>query len=294
MLRAQELHFRQEANVGPAIAVQPPYTIRYFLVYYMAFGALLLAMPLMIRFCQISGFSLPASLLGTMLFTLLLPIIQTIGGYYYDFGELFFMFAYLVLFSDRRLRLLCIPLAIIATVNKESFLIFVVTTAPLAFTLSKFSDVRNLKRLFSDQTALVVTSFAAFGAFAVHAAMVPLFATSPGTEVQWWLSDNVFFYLDPRSLFRLEMTYGLPLFNGYSVVTLLLFVIVSSVGFRRLTARVRAYAMFALAVNVPLLMFFAFPGEMRNLSFLYPPFLLCMVATIDRLVLQWTSTPVDG
>ncbi len=278
---ARALHFKQEATAGPALATQPAYALRYYLVYFMAFGALLCAMPLLIRLPRGQGISFEASLVAAIFFMLLFPVLETIGGYYYDLGELFFMAAYLLLLPDRRWRWLCIPLAVIASINKESFLFFIVTTAPLCLTWGG-----GLSGLLRDRAGIAVTALAATASAVTHALMLAPFAGNPGGETQFWLGLNIPFYANPLNLLGIETSYGVPLFAGYSIVTLALFAGVAAFGLPRLDTRTRAYVGFAALVNVPLLLLFAWPGEMRNLSFLFLPGLLCLAATFDRLLFR--------
>ncbi|WP_197664931.1 hypothetical protein, partial [Acinetobacter venetianus] len=76
---------------------------------------------------------------------------------------------------------------------------------------------------------------------------------------------------------RTENTYGVLLPRGFSIVSMLAFAGIAIHGWTRLPQPLRWHAQMALAINLPLFLLFCSPGEMRNLSMLYPS-LLCLLA----------------
>lgn len=275
----ERMHFDRQYEQGPPLAQNPVYAVRYYLVYCMAFAALFAASLTLICLCRQYGISLGASLLGALFFVLLLPFLQSKGGYYYDLSELFFMAAYLVLLSNRRWLIGCLPLAVLATVNKESFLFFIVTTLPLCLTYGA-----GWRGMLRDRMAVAITVLAAGASALTHAVMMPAFAHTAGSEALFWLEQNFYFFIDPRSLLLPEQTYGLIAFAGYSPVTLILIIGVVLIGLPRLPVKIRAYAGVAALINLPLFFMFAYPGETRNLSFLFPVMVLCLAASFERLL----------
>lgn len=272
---ARGLHYVGDIDHAP-VGRQTAYAIRYYIVYYAAFGALFLAVLCMIALARSVQISMPAAMASAALVTLFIPVMLTIGGYFYDLTELFFMFSYLLLLQDRRLRYLCVPLALLAALNKESFLFFIATTAPLCL---RFEPGRKWPR--ADLVILGITVVSGLVAGLAHVVTLPWYAQNDGSEVQFWLPENLAFYINPLHLFRQEKTYGVPIPTGYSIMTLLMVVIAVAWGWRRLPPRFRAYAAWAAVINLTLMMLFAFPGEIRNLTFLLPSLVLCLGKTID-------------
>ena len=276
--QARRLHYTMSAT-DPPLALQADYAIRYYLIYYMAFMALVIATPIMMAVCRQYGVSPMASITGSAFFLLLFPILEDISGYYYDTTEILCMFTYVLLITQKRLRIACIPLTVLATFNKESFLFFIITTVPLCLTFR-----RGVHAWARDRAGLVVTALCATIAAAIHLAMIPAFADRPGSETIFWLGSNVRFYANPLSLFQSRDVYGVRLFAGYSIITLVLLTGVMRIGLPRLDTRVSAYAAWAALINLPLFILFGLHGEVRNLSFLYPPALFAMSAALDRLL----------
>ena len=132
-----------------------------------------------------------------------------------------------------------------------------------------------------DLVILGITVVSGLVAGLAHVVTLPWYAQNDGSEVQFWLPENLAFYINPLHLFRQEKTYGVPIPTGYSIMTLLMVVIAVAWGWRRLPPRFRAYAAWAAVINLSLMMLFAFPGEIRNLTFLLPSLVLCLGKTID-------------
>ncbi|EHK63836.1 hypothetical protein [Achromobacter arsenitoxydans] len=251
-------------------ALSPAVTLRYHLVYYLTFLALLAALFVMRRVCLQAGAPAASATAAPAVFALMLPFFLTGGGYFYDFVEVLFMMSAIVLAMGvsrgTPLRLAALlALAGLAAWNKEAFLFFTPALYPLLR--------RNLSRI---QAAGLVTLLM-FICGCVYLALRTRYAGNPGSTADFQLWDNLRFYVDPGNWLRTENTYGVLLPRSFSLVGLLAFAGIAVNGWTRLAPALRRHAKLVLAINLPLFVLFCSPGEMRNLSMLYPS-LLCLLA----------------
>ena len=258
-------------------AMQAPVTLRYHIVYYLTFLALLGSLFAMRSVCLRAGASAPAATAAPLVIALLLPFFLTEGGFFYDFFEVLFM-ACAILLAWRipverplraagRLGLLAV-VAAMATWNKEAFFFYVVTLYPFLRL--------SLPRL----KAAAVVAGLVFVCGCVYLALRMRYAGNPGGAVSFQPGANVFYFLDPGNWFRTESTYGVALPKGLSAVMVLMIAGVAATGWRLLPAPFRLHVLMALAVNVPLFLLFAAEGEARNLSMLYPSLLVLMAMAL--------------
>lgn len=251
-------------------ALSPAVTLRYHLVYYLTFAALLTSLFVMRRVALQSGAGAVAATAAPALLGLLVPFFLTEGGFFYDFVELMFIMSavLLALGTSRQTPVrLCVlvVLAGLATWNKEAFFFFTPALYPLLR--------RNLPRL--QAAGLVGVLLLVCGC--VYLTLRMRYAGNPGTTVDYQLWDNLRFYVDPGNWVRTENTYGVLLPRGFSLVSILAFAGIAINGWTRLPLALRQHAQIAMIINVPLFLLFCSPGEMRNLSMLYPSF-LCLLA----------------
>ncbi|MGY6268844.1 hypothetical protein ACXIUT_04070 [Achromobacter denitrificans] len=251
-------------------ALKPAVTLRYHIVYYLTFFALVAALFVMRRVCLRAGADAPAAAIAPAVLALLLPFFLTEGGYFYDFVELLFMMSVALLAMGlspgKPLRLaLLVALAGVATWNKEAFFFFTSALYPL------------LRRGLPRGQAAALAAAMLFVCGCVYLALRLRFAGNPGTTVDYQLWDNLRFYADPGNWLRTESTYGVLLPRGFGIISALAFAGIAMKGWARLPQALRQHARLALAINLPLFLLFCSPGEMRNLSMLYPA-LLCLTA----------------
>lgn len=264
-------------------AMMPAVTLRYHLVYYLTFFALLASLFVMRRVCLQAGADAVAATAAPAVLALLVPFFLTEGGYFYDFVELMFMMIAVLLAMNAShrtpLRLLAlVVVAGLATWNKEAFFFFTPALYPLLR--------RNLPRV--PAAALVAGLLVVCGC--VYLALRIRFAGNPGSTVDYQLLDNLRFYVDPGNWVRTESTYGVLLPRGFGIVTILAFVGLAINGWGRLPQALRQHAWVALAINLPLFVLFCSPGELRNLSMLYPS-LLCLTALS---LSKWLALPASA
>ena len=106
------------------------YNFKHFLIYSITFIFLIVGLlALYTTLLEING-DYFSSLLTTVFFGLLIPYLETEGGYFYDFPEIAFMFlAIKFCLRNNLFGLVCT--VVLATLNKESFLLFIPTLYPL-------------------------------------------------------------------------------------------------------------------------------------------------------------------
>lgn len=261
-------------------ALLPAVTLRYHLVYYLTFIALLTSLFVMRRVAVQAGAGQVAATAAPALLASMLPFFLTEGGYFYDFVELLFIMSAVLLAlgasREAPVRLFAlVVLAGLATWNKEAFFFFTPALYPLLR--------RNLPRL----QAAGVVGVLLLVCGCVYLALRLRYAGNPGTTVDYQLWDNLRFYVDPGNWLRTESTYGVLLPRGFGIVGMLVFAGIAINGWPRLPHALRRHAQLALAINVPLFVLFCSPGEMRNLSMLYPS-LLCVLALA---LAKWLAPP---
>jgi hypothetical protein len=111
-------------------SLESKYIFRYSIVYIMTFFSILVSMFLLREICIEVSKSTISGTLAPISFVLVYPFISTIGGYFYDYPEIAFFAASFLLALRKRL-IWIIPIALVATLNKESFLFFIITLIPL-------------------------------------------------------------------------------------------------------------------------------------------------------------------
>jgi len=259
LLSSKELasHFK-----GNVVGV-PEYTSRYIIIFYLGFFFFYASLFLMRWLCLLTGCDAISSTIAPAILGLFTPLLLSVGGFIYDFSESFFlMLTATIILRGKPLLLLPFVAALGAT-NKESYLFFLLTLYPLL--RLKFSRHRSLF------TMLVLILIAG----CVHFLIRIHFRQNAGGTVEWYLPENLKFYLNPLNLINgHEFNYGLPTPRGYSLFLLIPVLIIYWNGWKQLPTWARQHTWIALAINLPLFLLFCAPGEIRNLSLLFVSFLL--------------------
>jgi hypothetical protein len=254
-------------------AANPQYALRYFLVYAMSFLSMFAAMFAIRAACiEVIGDRVAATL-TPLAIAAIFPLILTEGGYYYDMPELMFMALGIWLAVKRRIIPLVVVTAI-ATLNKESYLLFVLTLVPF------------IAWRYSRKQTIMLT-----GGLLVLAAVVNLliksrYAGNGGGAMEYQLMSHIQYLINPRNYFRMEMNYGILTTKGFNVVNLLLVALLFRAGWGRLPAVVRTHAWIALVITVPLFIAFCYRDELRNLSLLSMTLAFVTCATISAALQQ--------
>ena len=97
-----------------------------------------------------------------------------------------------------------------------------------------------------------------------------------GGLIQFHAFDNFIGYLDPRIYFLREITYGVVSPSGLNVITVLFIGLIIIRGWHYFSESMKYHAVIAMVINVPLFILFCSIGELRNLSMLYPSFVMAL------------------
>ncbi|MDR5759100.1 hypothetical protein [Caballeronia sp. LZ035] len=249
-------------------AANPRYALRYFVVYALSFVSMFMAMFLVRAVCLEMKFDKTAATLTPLVIALIFPLIQTEGGYFYDMPELMFM-ALGTLLAARGKTVMLAIVTIVATLNKESYLLFLLTLMPLMMT--RFS----IKR-----TALTTGGLLVLAAL-VNMAIKHKYALNDGGVIEFQLSSHLQYLLNPRNYLRTEINYGMLTTKGFNLLNLLLFALVFKSGWQGLPRHARQQGLIGIVLTVPLFIAFCYRDELRNLSFMWMTFSLVVCATIS-------------
>jgi hypothetical protein len=250
-------------------AENPVYFFRYLLVYAGTFLFALLAVYAMRLVCTALEVPEPAAALAPAFVILLIPYLQSVGGFFYDYSELAF-FAIAVWIALRFRWWWMVPIAALGTWNKESFLLFIPTLYPF------------LRRRSSRPVALPAVGGLCLVCLAVYLPIRLHFAQNPGGAVETHWRDQLRFFMDWRNLaVGTEKTYGVPMLKALTVLPMALCVWTVWRGWPHLPHMVRRHGQIAAFINLPLYVLFCWPGELRDLSMLYVVFLLVLAHDLN-------------
>ncbi|MDR5826167.1 hypothetical protein QCE64_37485 [Caballeronia sp. LZ043] len=249
-------------------AANPRYALRYFVVYALSFLSMFLTMFLIRAVCLEYEFDKTAATLTPLVIALIFPLIQTEGGYFYDMPELMFM-ALGTLLAARGKTVMLALVTIVATLNKESYLLFILTLMPLMVT--RFS----IKRTALTSGGLLVV------AAAVNMVIKHKYALNNGSVMEFQLSSHLQYLLNPRNYLRTEINYGMLMTKGFNLLNLLLVALVVKSGWHGLPKHARQQGLIAIVLTVPLFIAFCYRDELRNLSFMWVTFALVVCVTIS-------------
>lgn len=110
--------------------IEPRFEMEYQIIYFMTFMFLFLSMFLIREIGIEVTDNSTAGTLTACIFAIIFPIFETVGGYFYDFGEIFFLCS-AALLAIKGYWIAVILISPIAEYNKESFLFFIATLIPL-------------------------------------------------------------------------------------------------------------------------------------------------------------------
>lgn len=245
------------------------YVLRYRIVYYATFLSLFAALFVLRSICLTAGLGPVSSTIAPALFALMVPILQTRGGFFYDLPEILaFALGARFALSGRVWALLL--LAAPAAANKEAFLFYCLSLLPL------------LRQRLSLRDSLLTTAAAVIISGLCYLSIKSAYAGNPGSDAIFQLGKNLLFYLNPLNLFRVDQTYGVPLFKGYGIVVLGWFGILMAYGWKMVPGYIHRHLAIAAAINVPLFLLLCAAGEMRNLSMLYVGTVVLIAGALER------------
>jgi len=259
-------------------AENPAYFFRYLIVYSGTFLFTLLALWAMHLVCRELAIPSTAAALAPAVVILLLPYLQSGGGFFYDFPEL----AFLALAVWAALKFdwwWIVPLAALGTWNKESFLFVLPTLYP--FLRPRQSRIGALLGI----AVLCLVSVAVSFPIRLH------FAHNPGGALELHWRDQLRAFLHPLNLlFAAEKTYGVWAPRAFTVLPMALLVWTAKRGWSLLPRFVQRHGQIAAAINFPLYFLFCSEGELRNLSLLYIVLLLLLAVNLN----DWIGRSASG
>lgn len=196
-----------------------------------------------------------AGTLAALLFILLTPYLEVLGGYYYDFPELFF-FTLSVYLAQKGLWLGLIILAPFATANKEAYFFFL----PMLFPF--------LHEKYSTQKSVCFLSLAILAAGLTYLWIQNVYALNPGEAIEIHIWQHVKDFFRIPSYYITSTTYGMPLGSEFFFTHVLYVAWIVYQAWPHLPPTWKLHTKLAVAINVPLYLIGAVPGELRNLSML--------------------------
>ena len=263
--------------IDSPIVLHPNYLLRYCIVYALVFLSAWASVFLAYMLLRRIGFHPAASVLAAVSMILLMPYLLTGGGYFYDYPELCFMLlsAWMAASIDWWWLM---PVAALATWNKESFFFFLLTLYPL---------IRNRASRWHALSAIGVLNLVSG---IVYLLLQFRFAHNSGGNLEVHILDQARALIYPGAyLFSLEKTYGILIVRGLYFVLLAFLVPTFYMGWKTLPRTFQQHAKLAAAINIPLYLLFCEPGELRNLSMLYVTLAVLMAACWS----QWMRLQAD-
>lgn len=237
------------------------YIIEYYLMYTFCFLAFFASIWILRSLLSEITKDKVAGTLGAMLFAVIFPFFEVLGGYYYDIFELLFMFwgSRLALHGNYVGLLLLAP---VAEANKESFLFFLATLYPLNRTH------------FSLRKAMAITAGTILVAGLTYLYIRQLYVGNPGDMADWRIMDHLKNMFQLEGYFYTTSIYGLPLGEGWFLPHVLCVFLIVRKGWHYMSAAWREHAKIALVINGILYFMFVLPDEIRDLSLLYVSFMI--------------------
>ena len=268
------LFFSQIAQSNSVVVRDRKYFMRYAIVYVLTFLFAWISVYAMYLAGRSAGYSPAVAALAAVAMILLMPYFMRVGGYFYDYPELAF-FALVVWMAYRFNWWWIVPVAALATWNKESFLLFIPTLYPI------------LRRKSSPLSALAGTGVLGICCAVVYFLLRVRYQHNPGETVQLHFIDHFRYLLSwPGSRYPFEeTTYGLTvMIVAFDLLSLVLIVWTVWRGWPKLPQAIQRHGQIAAVINFPLYLFFCVPGEIRDLSMLFVTFFLLLAANLTRWI----------
>lgn len=234
------------------------YKFKWIIVYWIGFFSLLASLFFLREILKILGFIDIVSTLAPSIFVLCLPIIQSNGGFYYDFTELFFILLCIFLILKKH-YLLCFPVVVLGAFNKETFFLFLPTLCPF------------LSSILTPKKKIIFLGMLIAASLSINLFLKKIYTSNPGDVIEWHLLSNLKQYISPYTYIQFDDSYGMFLPRGFNILILALIFILVKSGWKKLTPTLKQHAIIALMINYPLFLFFGIHIETRGLSFLYFP-----------------------
>lgn len=249
----------------------PEHRFQHLVIYHLSFFSLFFSLFILRWVLLDLGIGGLAAILAPVSLILALPYIQTVGGFFYDNLEVFFLSTAFLL-ASRGWAWSLILLALPAALNKETFIFFVPALYPL------------LRHHLSAKLAVLAAGGAILAAGLVNVAVKFAFLHSErGGVAELHVMKNLKFYLNPMSYVQFnEVTYGIMGPKGFHLGTLLVVAVLIVRSWPSAPSRIRRHLLIVSAINFPLVLVFCAPGELRNLSLVYVGLTVMIAYALDR------------
>ena len=232
------------------------YVLEYYVMFSLCFLSFFAAICILRSLlCKVTSDKV-AGTLGAMLFALIFPYFEVLGGYYYDIGEVLFMFM-AANFAVRGKVIALLILAPIATWNKESFFFFLATLYPLT------------RQYFNTKKSAAITLGSIFLAGLAYLYVREMFAGNPGDAADGRLIEHFENLFDIKSYFLTDSIYGVPLLSRVFFLHVIYVIFIVKTSWNNLSKAWKTHAKIAAVINGALYFLFVVPGELRDLSMLY-------------------------
>ena len=193
---------------------------------------------------------------GAILFALLFPFFEVMGGYYYDCVEVLCLFL-AAKFALRGNLIGLFILAPIATWNKESFFFFLATLYPLT------------RKNFDGKKSAAITLGSMFVSGLAYLYVRQMFTGNIGDAADSRIFEHLDAIFDISTYFLTDSIYGVPLPSRMFFLHIIYVVWLIKNYWQKLSDAWKLHAKFALVINGILYWLYVVPGELRDLSMLY-------------------------
>lgn len=254
--------------------VPPRYVVEYYLMILLSYLCFYFAVLILRNLLCETMKDDVAGTMAALLFALLIPVFDTVGGYYYDFPEMLFMFSAVYL-CIKGYWVPLVVLSAVATVNKEAFFWFIPALYPFLrekVELRKTLGIMGLCLLFAGLSALYIHILYDSNS----GGMVMGFQTHVWAQLRY--------IANPKTYFLTSTTYGFPLPARFFFLYIIFVVSIVKKVWIKLPRMFQQHTKIAASINLPLFLFFCHPGELRNLSFLYLSLMVLIAYYIKELL----------
>ncbi|MBQ6976750.1 MAG: hypothetical protein IJQ16_09400 [Selenomonadaceae bacterium] len=269
---AKRLIERREIEKKYAQAEVPPkYVIEYYLTVIFAFLSLFAAVWVLRSIVsEVTGDKVVGTLTAC-LYALIIPYIEVLGGYFYDFPE-FLAFFLAVRFALSGNLIGILILTPIAELNKETFFFFI--PALLPFVMKKLD--------FKKSVAYVLGAM--FVAGVTYLLVLSRFAGNPGDMADWRIIDHAQDIFRLNSYFITDSIYGIALPSRMFITHIIYVVWIAKTSWKYLTDDWKLHIKIATVINGILYFMFVLPGELRDLSLLQMSLMILTAYFIKELI----------
>lgn len=257
------------------IKAKPPikYHSEYVLLYILCYLAFLSSTFMIALVLMETTGNKVASLLASLIFALIFPLLETGGGYYYDFFEvLFFVLAiYLAIHGRYVSFFMMVPLA---ELNKEAFLFFIPMLYPF------------FRKNLSKYKSCLLIAFGIIISGVTYCWIKQQFLGNPGGMVEFQLGNHVRNLFNWYSYVAWEVNYGI--ITGSQMFLLYIFMVAYIIrqSWNNLSGSWKLHTKIVVTIQWPLYIFFCAPGELRNLSMFYVTFCVMLAFYIKGVLEQ--------